>query len=55
MAFSLNTLLDSAGGLLGLGGDPLATPIGRQVHMTHDIALLKDDNLKYHGKHPDLI
>lgn len=31
MAFNLNSLLDSAGGLLGLGGDPFSTPIGQKV------------------------
>ena len=33
MAFNLNSLLDSAGGLLGLGGDPFLTPIGQKVRI----------------------
>jgi len=31
MAFNLNSLLDSAGGFLGIGGDPFSTPIGQKV------------------------
>ena len=31
MAFNLNSLLDSAGGFLGIGGDPFSTDIGQKV------------------------
>jgi len=46
MAFNLNSLLDSAGGLLGLGGDPFLTPIGQKVlDATHEDTKSVDWNL----------
>ena len=31
MSFNLSSILDSAGGLLGFGGDPFQSEIGQQV------------------------